>query len=99
MEINDKLIDKLSDLSKLHFEGDKRTQIKQDLSQMLSFISKLEAVDTEGIEPLIHISEGNNKLREDVASGTATHQEALMNAPKADSDYIRVPKVLNKNKA
>jgi aspartyl-tRNA(Asn)/glutamyl-tRNA(Gln) amidotransferase subunit C len=38
-----------------------------------------------------------NKLREDVAVVTITQDEALKNAPKKDSDYFRIPKVLDKN--
>jgi aspartyl-tRNA(Asn)/glutamyl-tRNA(Gln) amidotransferase subunit C len=37
-----------------------------------------------------------NKLREDIAVATITQDEGLKNAPKKDSDYFRIPKVLDK---
>ena len=37
-----------------------------------------------------------NRLREDLPLITVTHEEALRNAPKKDSDYFRIPKVLDK---
>jgi aspartyl-tRNA(Asn)/glutamyl-tRNA(Gln) amidotransferase subunit C len=37
-----------------------------------------------------------NRLREDLAQVTITQKEALKNAPKKDSDYFRIPKVLDK---
>jgi aspartyl-tRNA(Asn)/glutamyl-tRNA(Gln) amidotransferase subunit C len=37
-----------------------------------------------------------NRLRDDVPVVSVTHEEALKNAPKRDSDYFRIPKVLDK---
>jgi len=48
------------------------------------------------VEPLIHLSEEVDVLREDVARPGLTKQEALMNAPVKDSDYFKVPKVVDK---
>jgi aspartyl-tRNA(Asn)/glutamyl-tRNA(Gln) amidotransferase subunit C len=42
------------------------------------------------------MSDEVNRLREDVPKITVTHEEALRNAPKKDSDYFRIPKVLDK---
>ena len=37
-----------------------------------------------------------NVLREDQSERTLTSEDALLNAPKKDSDYFRIPKVLDK---
>ncbi|MFM8243475.1 MAG: aspartyl/glutamyl-tRNA amidotransferase subunit C [Crocinitomicaceae bacterium] len=42
------------------------------------------------------MSQEKNVLREDVASTTVSKEDALKNAPKRDSDYFRIPKVLDK---
>lgn len=96
MEINDELIDHISYLAKLSFEGEEREEIKTDMSNIINFMGKLNEVDTEGVEPLIFMSEEVNVLREDTPQQTITHEEALKNAPKKDSDYFRIPKVLDK---
>jgi aspartyl-tRNA(Asn)/glutamyl-tRNA(Gln) amidotransferase subunit C len=54
-------------------------------------------VDTEGVEPLIYLTNSETVLRDDVVVQTITHEEALKNAPKADSDFFRVPKVIDGN--
>jgi aspartyl-tRNA(Asn)/glutamyl-tRNA(Gln) amidotransferase subunit C len=59
-------------------------------------MDKLSEIDTENVEPLIFMSDEVNVLREDVAEETITQAEALKNAPKKDSDYFRIPKVLDK---
>jgi aspartyl-tRNA(Asn)/glutamyl-tRNA(Gln) amidotransferase subunit C len=42
------------------------------------------------------MSEEINRLRVDEPKVTVSHEEALKNAPKKDSDYFRIPKVLDK---
>jgi aspartyl-tRNA(Asn)/glutamyl-tRNA(Gln) amidotransferase subunit C len=96
MEINEALIDHIAHLSKLAFEGPQKVAIRQDLQRMITFVDKLSELDTTGIEPLIFMSEEVNRLRDDVVVQEITHEEALRNAPKKDSDYFRIPKVLDK---
>lgn len=94
MQIDDALIDKLSALSKLSFEAQDREAMKADLQRMLNFVEKIAEVDTNGVSPLIHMTDAVNVWREDVVQPTLTHAQALANAPKRDSDYFRVPKVI-----
>ena len=98
MKVTDELIDKLANLAKLEFDENTREEIKNDMTRMLEFVDKLNEVDTEGVEPLIFMSEEINRLREDIPRKTITQQEALKNAPNHDSDYIMVPKVVSKNR-
>ena len=56
----------------------------------------LSELPTDNIEPLIFMNEEVNVLREDVPVVSLTQKEALKNAPKKDSDYFRIPKVLDK---
>lgn len=92
MEVNDEMINRLSDLAKLEFEGEEREAIKQDLNRILSYFETLNTIDTTGVEPLIFMSENVNNLREDEAVVSISKTEALKNAPSKDSDYFRVPK-------
>lgn len=94
MEINDKIVDKIAHLSKLSFSGEEKEAIKSDMSKMLDFVGKLEEVDTSGVEPLIHMSDEVNVLRADENKFSITQEEALKNAPKKDSTYFKMPKVL-----
>ncbi|MFT7612471.1 MAG: aspartyl-tRNA(Asn)/glutamyl-tRNA(Gln) amidotransferase subunit C [Parvicellaceae bacterium] len=96
MIIDDKIVDKIATLSKLKFEGEAKENMKADMNKMLDFVSKLDEIDTEGIEPLVYMTDEVNVLREDDAYNPITQKEGLKNAPKKDSDYFRVPKVLSK---
>lgn len=96
MEITDEMVDHIAHLARLDFEGDAKNEIKKDLENIISFMELLQKVDTENVEPLIFMSEEVNRLREDVGEKTLTQEEVLRNAPKKDSDYFRIPKVLDK---
>lgn len=96
MEVTDELVDKLAHLAKLEFTGKKKEHIKEDFQKMLNFVEKLNELDTQGIEPLIHLSDTETEFRADESTETIDHREVLKNAPQADSDYFKVPKVLNK---
>ena len=56
----------------------------------------LGEVNTENVEPLIFMTEEFARLRDDVTQISISQEEALKNAPKKDSDYFRIPKVLDK---
>ena len=96
MEINDALLDKLAMLSRLHFNENEKTAIKSDLEKMISFVDKLNELDTTGVKPLMHISTNENILRDDIVNLECTREEALINALLKDNQFFKVPKVISK---
>jgi aspartyl-tRNA(Asn)/glutamyl-tRNA(Gln) amidotransferase subunit C len=97
MEVNDALIDNLSNLARLEFNAAEKEEIKKDLRRMIDFVEKLGELDTTGIEPLLHMSPVTNVLREDLPMGSVSREEALANAPATDGTYFKVPKVIRKS--
>ena len=96
MEVNNKLIQDLSRLAKLQFDEKSADKMKEDLEKIIGFVNKLSEIDTEGIEPLIYLSDEVNTLRKDEIKAVVSQVEALKNAPDKDSDYFKVPTVLKK---
>ena len=96
MKINDDLVQHIAHLARLEFQGKDLKAIKGDMENIISFMDKLSELDTDEVEPLIFMSDEVNVLREDVVEKTVTSEQALKNAPKKDSDYFRIPKVLDK---
>ena len=95
MNINQNVISKLARLSKLKFNEDEMKLISNDLSKMLDFINQLQHLDTEGIDPLIHVNEEINNWREDQVQGMISQEEALSYSPVKDGTYFKLPKVLD----
>ena len=96
IKVDDKLIGNLSRLAKLKFDKEASERMKSDLKTILGFIDRLSELDTEGIEPLVYMSEELNVLRADEISNEVSQANALKNAPQKDSDYFKVPTVLKK---
>tara|TARA_B100000768_G_scaffold167122_1_gene171001 strand:+ start:1126 stop:1428 length:303 start_codon:yes stop_codon:yes gene_type:complete len=94
--IDNKLVADLSRLAKLKFDASKAEKMKSDLDKIIGFVDKLSEIDTEGIEPLIYLSEEVNVLRVDEIKHEVSKENALKNAPQKDSDYFKVPTVLRK---
>ena len=96
MEITNELVDNLANLSKLSFDTEARSEIRNDLQKMVGFIEQLQTVDTNGIEPLLHMGDAVNILRQDQVQGSIQREEALLNAPLADDAFFKVPTVIKK---
>ncbi|MEN8786952.1 MAG: Asp-tRNA(Asn)/Glu-tRNA(Gln) amidotransferase subunit GatC [Flavobacteriales bacterium] len=96
MEITNEIIDKLANLAKLQFKDEQKEGIRNDLTKIIAFVDKIDELDTDGVEPLIHMSKEINVLREDEVKETITQVQALKNAPSKDSDYFKISTVLNK---
>ncbi|MBC7687841.1 MAG: Asp-tRNA(Asn)/Glu-tRNA(Gln) amidotransferase subunit GatC [Aquabacterium sp.] len=96
MEVNDALIDKLANLARLQFDDIEKAGIKNDLQRMIQFVEKLNELDTTGVEPLLHMSDNINVLRDDEVKGSISLEEALKNAPLHDGQFFKVPKVIKK---
>jgi aspartyl-tRNA(Asn)/glutamyl-tRNA(Gln) amidotransferase subunit C len=90
------MIEKLSHLSRLKFNEAEKEEIKNDLQRMIAFVEKLNELDLDGVEPLMHMSNEVNVLREDVIKGAVSREEALKNAPLHDEQFFKVPKVIKK---
>jgi aspartyl-tRNA(Asn)/glutamyl-tRNA(Gln) amidotransferase subunit C len=96
MKIDKKLISDLAKLAKLDFDDKSSLDMQDDLKKIIGFVDKLSEINTDNIEPLVYLSEELNVMRDDMEVQNLTQENALKNAPKKDSDYILVPKILNK---
>lgn len=99
MEVNDALVENLANLARLQFNEDEKEIIKKDLQRMIHFVDKLNELDTTGVEPLLHMTDNMNVLREDAVKGSISREEGLKNAPETDGIFFKVPKVIKKTEA
>lgn len=95
MEVNDALIEKLSQLSKLRFSDKEKEDIKNDLQRMIQFVEKLNELNLEGISPITYMGDAVSVLREDEVEKSIDRAAGLQNAPLHDETFFKVPKVLN----
>ena len=94
MMIDEQTIQHLSNLCKLEFFDNEKTQIIEDLNNILNFIDKIKDVDTSNVEPLIYMSDRDNVLHNDTVEQSTLKDDALNNSPSDNSEFFVVPTVL-----
>jgi len=95
MSVSKQDVHDVANLARLQLTDSEAEELKEDLNKILEYIDTLNEVNTEGVEPLEHVIEQEVTFyRNDEAGEAVDHGEALKNAPDADSDYFRVPRVI-----
>lgn len=84
----------MAHLARIEIDPAKEEAYIRDMEEILTWVEKLNELDTEGVEPLVNMSFEMNAFREDVPGDHLEHERALKTAPAKDADYFRVPKVL-----
>lgn len=98
MKVDEKIVDHIANLARLEFDQETKKDMVKDMNNIVAFVEKLNEVDTDNVEPLIYLTQEEASLREDVLRTEITQDQALSNAPKKDSDYFKVPRVMSKQK-
>lgn len=112
MKVTDKDVAYVADLANLELTEQERAGMLRDLNSILDYVDRLNELDTSDVPPMAQVSDrygvdeskrGSERFsyasREDVVEGlrkSLPHAEALANAPDADDDFFRVPKVIER---
>ena len=95
MEIKREDILHLAVLSNLSLKEDEIEPLKKDLEGIIKYISQLDELDTEGVEPTYQVFEMENIWRSDeIVAQDATREELLALTKEEKDNQIKVPKVL-----
>lgn len=94
MSVTENDVKYIANLARLQLSEDEVKSFAGDMNKILEYMEALNEVDTSNVKPLEHVIELQTRLRKDVAKAPLSHEDALKNAPDADSDYFRVPKVI-----
>ena len=92
--ITKETVNYIAKLSKLEFSDNESEQLAGELDKIFNYIHKLNELDTENIEPTSHVLDIQNVMRDDEVVTKLTNEEALKNAPNAESGHFKVPRVI-----
>lgn len=112
MKVTEKDVAYVADLANLDLTGEERAGMLHDLNSILDYVDRLNELDTSNVPPMAQVSDrygvdvskqGSERFayasREDIFEGlrkSLPHEEALANAPDADEQFFRVPKVIER---
>ena len=86
---------RIARLARLNLTDDEAAQFSSQLTRIVEYMELLQSAPTDGVEPLHHPIPLSNELRPDEPHAGLTTEQALQNAPQHDSQYFRVPAVLD----
>ncbi|MGB8645769.1 MAG: Asp-tRNA(Asn)/Glu-tRNA(Gln) amidotransferase subunit GatC [Anaerolineae bacterium] len=86
----------IAELAKLKLTEPELDKMARQLSDILDYAARLDALDTAGIAPTASVIPNQNVMRPDVVAPSLSRDEALANAPDTDEahEFIRVRAIL-----
>ncbi len=94
MAVTKKDVEKIAELARLKFTEEELENFTPQMNEILSYMDKLNELDTENVKPLSHPVEQTNVFREDELKPSISTEDALKNAPSKDDHHFKVPKVI-----
>lgn len=88
-------VEYVASLAHLRLDDEAKHRLVKEMGDILTYVDKLAELDTDGIEPMMHVLDLTNIFREDVVTGSLDRDAALRNAPKTDGEYFLVPRILD----
>lgn len=96
MNIDQKTIYKVADLARIEIDADEVETLQSDMNKILTFMEKLNELDTSNVEPLVYMNPEVNVWRADEVIQEISVENALKNAAVHNENYFMVPKILEK---
>lgn len=87
-------VQKVARLARLNLSDADLQEFSRQLGDILAYVQQLDAVPTDGVEPMAHAIPVQNVVRADVPTPSLPRDAALQNAPRSDGKFFLVPQIL-----
>jgi aspartyl-tRNA(Asn)/glutamyl-tRNA(Gln) amidotransferase subunit C len=81
-------------LARLELTADEEQTLASDLSAILTYVDKLNQLDTAEVEPTTQVAEAGVPFRDDRVTNQPAAEQMLANAPERQDNFFRVPKII-----
>lgn len=88
-------IDHVADLVKLALTEEEKEQLTKDLDYVVSYMSTMNEVDTDKVQPMTHVLPLKNLFRQDLVGNSSDQEQILSNAPSRKDGSFKVPKAVD----
>ena len=85
---------RIADLARIEVTDAEAQRVLDQLNDIFRMIERMQAVDTDGVEPMAHPLGGAQRLRDDVVTANDQRAAILANAPEQQDGLFLVPRVL-----
>ena len=94
MKLTQDDVRRVATLARLCLTPDEQSRLTSQLDQILEYMAKLNELDTSRVEPLAHVVDIVNALRDDQVTSQPNADALLANAPAREDNFFRVPKII-----
>ncbi len=94
MKLSQQEVEHVAHLARLHLSPEELGLMTRQLDTILSYVAKLDELDTTGVEPTTHAFAVTNALRDDIVTPSLSRSSALANAPQENGEAFIVPRVI-----
>ena len=94
MKITPEEVSHVANLARLHMSSEEVEAMARQLDEILTYVAKLNELDTEGITPTTHAISIVNAFREDEVKPSLDREKTLANGPQQNGEFFVVPKII-----
>ena len=94
MKVTKETIEHVANLARLNISEQEKEKLTTEMESIISYVDKLNELDTSGIMPTAHVIPVKNVFREDKVAKSFDREKILSNAPSAEDGCFKVPKVV-----
>jgi aspartyl-tRNA(Asn)/glutamyl-tRNA(Gln) amidotransferase subunit C len=81
-------------LARLELSPDEEQSLQANMSEILSYVDKLNELDTEGVVPTTQVGEAGTPMRDDQVTNQPAPDDLLRNAPARVGNFFKVPRII-----
>lgn len=93
-KVTKEIIEHIADLARLNISEAEKEKFTLEMEKIISYVDKLNELDTTDVKPMEHVIPIRNILREDVVTGSFDREKLMENAPSQEEGCYKVPKVM-----
>lgn len=86
-------VEHVAKLARLDLTEEEKVKFSKQLGDVLKYVEQMNEVDTSNVEPLSHVVDFNNVMREDEIHYDCSKEELMMNSPEEENGFFKVPKI------
>ena len=94
MAVTEDDVRRVADLARLQLSDEEKALLTAEFNRILSYMEKLDELDTRDVEPTSHVVPVSNPFRQDEAEAFPNRDGILAQGPDVKNGYFRVPKII-----
>ncbi len=94
MSVDKSTVVRIAQLARLHVPEGDIDKLATEMGKILDWVAQLNAVDTEGVQPMTSVADMILRQRDDQVNDGDCAEDVLANAPETHDGYFLAPKVI-----